>query len=136
MRTSWFTASLLALASLLLLAAACNGGDGGGPAASDDKDSGSADTGPSSSGAIVPNTFLTFDGKQYELRDVLQADLISDEFTEVGAASEADIDYVGELKVYTRAGDDAAVYTHSDAVDGEGEEGDTPATWAKWEAAD
>ena len=135
MRIRWLSLPPLVVASLALLAAACNG-DGGGPAASNDKDSGPADAGPSSSGAIVADTFLTFDGKQYELRDVLQADLISDEFTEIGAASEADIDYVGELKVYTRAGDGSAVYTYSDAVDGEGEEGDTPATWAKWEAAD
>ena len=135
MRIPWLSLPLLVVASLALLAAACNGG-GGGPAASNDKDSGPAGTGPSSSGAIVADTFLTFQGQRYELRDILQADLVTDEFTQVGAASEADIDYVGELKVYTRAGDDAAVYTYSDAVDGEGEEGDTPATWAKWEAAD
>ena len=135
MRIPWLSMPLLAVASLALLAAACNGG-GGESAASDDKDTGPADGGPSSSGAIVPDTFLTFDGGQYELTDVLQADLISDELTEVGVASEADIDYEGQLKVYTRAGDDAAVYTYSAAVDGEGEEGDTPATWAKWEAVD
>ena len=99
-------------------------------------DSGPADTGPSSSGAIVQDTFLMFEGQRYELSEVLQADLVSDQFTEVGTASEADIDYEGELKVYTRSGDDAAVYTYSLAVDGEGEEGDAPATWAKWEPSD
>ena len=135
MRIPWLSMPLLAVASLALLAAACNG-DGGGPAASDDKDTGPAAGGPSSSGAIVPDTFLTFGGGQYELTDVLQADLISDELTEVGVASKADIDYEGQLKVYTRAGDDAVVYTYAAAVDGEGEEGDTPATWAKWEAVD
>lgn len=133
MRHSWLSLPFLAVASLALLASACNDG-GGGPAASNDKDSGPADTGPSSSGAIAPDTFLTFDGKQYELRDVLQADLISDEFTVVGVASQADIE--GDLTVYTRAADDAAVYTYSPVVDGEGEEGGTPATWAQWEPVD
>ncbi len=135
MRLSRLSLPLLAVASLVLLAAACND-NGGKPAASNDDDPGPADGGPSSSGAIVPNTFLTFNGRQYELRDVLQANLISDEFTEVGVADKADIDYEGQLKVYTRAGEDAAVYTYSAAVDGPGEEGDTPATWARWEAAD
>ena len=135
MRIPWLSLPLLVVASLALLAAACNG-DGGGPAASNDKDSGPADTGPSSSGAIVADTFLTFQGQRYELRDILQADLVGDEFAEIGVASEADIDYESELKVYTRAGDDAAVYTHSSAVDGDGEEGDAPATWAQWEPVD
>ena len=135
MRIPWLYLPLLAVASLALLAAACNG-DGGGPAASNDKDSGPADTGPSSSGAIVADTFLTFQGQRYELRDILQADLVGDEFAEIGVASEADIDYESELKVYTRAGDDAAVYTYSSAVDGDGEEGDAPATWAQWEPVD
>ena len=135
MRIPWLFLPLLAVASLALLAAACNG-DGGGPAASNLKDSGAADTGPSSSGAIVAETFLTFDGKQYELREILQADLIGDEFAEIGVASDADIDYEGDLKVYTRSGDDVAVYTYSSAVDVDGEEGDTPATWAQWEPVD
>src|SRR3972149_1717618 len=125
MRIPWLSLPLLAVASLTLLAAACNG-DGGGPAASNDKDSGPADTGPSSSGAIVADTFLTFEGKRYELRDILQADLVTDEFTQVGAASEADIDYEGELKVYRGQGDDASVYTFSAAVDVAAEEGDVP----------
>ena len=135
MRIPWLSLPLLVVASLALLAAACNG-DGGGPAASKDKDSGPADTGPSSSGAIVADTFLTFQGKQYELREVLQADLVNDEFAEIGVASDADIDYEGDLKVFRRSGDDASVYTFSAAVDVAAEEGDTPATWAKWEAAD
>ena len=134
MRNSWLSLPLLAVASLVLLAVACNG-DGGNPAASNNDDSGPDDTGPSSSGAIVQDTFLTFEGRRYELSEILQADLVSDEFTEVGAASEADIDYEGELKVYTRAGDDA-VYTYSAAVDVDGEEADAPATWAKWQVAD
>ena len=135
MRIPWLFLPLLAVASLALLAAACDG-DGGGPAASNDKDSGPADTGPSSSGAIVPDTFLRFDGQRYELRDILQADLVTDEFTEVGTASEADIDYEGDLKVFRRSGDDASVYTFSAAIDVAAEEGDAPATWAQWEPVD
>ncbi len=91
---------------------------------------------PTSTGFVAPNVFMTFDGQRYQLRDVLQADLISDDFTEVGAASEADIDFDGELTVYRRQGDDSAVYTSSPAVDIAGEEGDVPALWEKWEPAE
>jgi hypothetical protein len=84
---------------------------------------------------VAPNVFLTFEGQRDQLGDVFQADLISDQFTEIGAATEANIDFVGELIVYRRQGDDAAVYTYSPAVDGEGEEGDLPALWERWELA-
>ena len=88
---------------------------------------------PTSSGIVAPNVFMTFEGQRYQLRDVLQADLISDDFTDVGAASEADIDFDGELTVFRRQGDDSAVYTSSASVDVAGEEGDVPALWEKWE---
>lgn len=127
MRLSWISVPLVAVASLALLAAAC-GGDSE-PAASDEP----ADDVPASSGLVAVDTFLTFDGQRYQLREILQADLISDDFTEVGVAAEADIDYEGELKVYQRQGDDAAVYTFSSAADAEGEEGGVPALWEKWE---
>ena len=127
MRVRWFV-PLVAVASLALLAAAC-GGDSG-PAASDEPAGG----GPASSGLVAPDTFLTFDGQRYQLREVLQADLISDEFTEIGVASEADIEHEGDLKVYGRQSDGAAVYTFSPAVDAEGEEGEVPALWLRWEA--
>jgi len=125
-RLRWILVPLVAMASLALLAAAC-GGDGSGPAPSDDG------AGPSSSGLVAPDTFLTFDGQRYQLREVLQAGLISDDFTEVGVAAEADIDYEGELKVYQHQGDAAAVYTFSSAADAAGEEGGVPALWEKWE---
>ena len=92
--------------------------------------------GLTSSGFVAPNVFMTFEGQRYQLRDVLQADLISDQFTEIGAASEANIDFDGDLTVYRRQGDDAAVYTYSPAVDGESEEGDVPALWNRWESVD
>ena len=138
MRQRWLIVFLAAIAALALLAAACGGdstpavtnGDDSGPAAADDSTGGDE---PTSSGFVAPNVFMTFEGQRYQLRDVLQADLITDQFTEIGAASEADIDFDGELKVYRRAGDDMAVYTYSPAVDAEDEEGDVPALWEKWE---
>ncbi len=130
MRLRWIAVPLVAVAWLALLAAAC-GGDDSGPAASDEPDG----EGPASSGLVAPDTFLTFEGQRYQLREVLQADLIADEFTEVGVASEADIDYDGELAVFRRQGDGAAVYTFSPAIDTGSEEGDVPALWLRWEAA-
>ncbi len=141
MRQRWLIVFLAAIASLALLAAAC-GGDST-PAVSDSDNSGSETSDqpsgggePASSGFVAPNVFMTFEGQRYQLRDVLQADLISDDFTKVGAASEADIDFDGELTVFHRQGDDSAVYTYSPSVDAEGEEGDLPALWEKWEPVD
>ena len=140
MRQRWLIVFLAALVSLALLAAAC-GGDST-PAVSDSDNSGSETSDqtsgdePTSSGFVAPNVFMTFEGQRYQLRDFLQANLISDDFTEVGVASEANIDFDGELTVYRRQGDDAAVYTYSPAVDAEGEEGDLPALWEKWEPVD
>ena len=138
MRLRWILVPLVAVASLALLAAAC-GGDSG-PAVSDSDNSGSeisdqtSGDEPTSSGFVAPNVFMTFEEQRYQLRDVLQANLISDDFTEVGVASEANIDFDGELTVYRRQGDDAAVYTYSPAVDQNGEEGDLPALWNRWES--
>ncbi len=140
MRQRWLTVFLAAIASLALLAAACGGdstpaisdSDDSGPAAADD----SAGGDDPASGFVAPNVFMTFEGQRYQLRDVLQADLITDQFTEIGAASEANIDFDGALTVYRRQGDDSAVYTYSPAVDAEGEEGDLPALWEKWEPVD
>ncbi|MCH7523062.1 MAG: hypothetical protein IH920_04740 [Chloroflexi bacterium] len=138
MRQRWLIVFLAAIASLALLAAACGGdstpavsdSDDSGPAAADDLTGGDE---ASSSGFVAPNVFMTFEGQRYQLRDVLQADLIPDQFTEIGAASEANIDFDGELTVFRRQGDDSAVYTYSPAVDAEDEEGDLPALWEKWE---
>ncbi len=142
MRLRWIAVPLVAVASLALLAAACGGGDSGpaasdepdgeGPAVADDSTGGDE---PTSSGLVAPDTFLTFEGQRYQLREVLQADLIPEEFTEVGVASEADIDYQGELTVFRRQGDGAAVYTFSPAIGTDSEEGDVPALWLRWEAA-
>ena len=128
MRVRWIAVPLVAVASLALFAAC--GGDSG-PAASDEPAGG----GPASSGLVAPDTFLTFDGQRYQLREVLQADLIADEFTEVGVASEAALDHEGELTVFRRQGDGAAVYTFSPAIGTDSEEGDVPSLWLRWEAA-
>ncbi len=139
MRQRWLIVFLAAIASLALLAAACGGdstpaatnSDDSGPAAIDDSTGGDE---PTSSGFVAPNVFMTFEGQRYQLRDVLQANLISDQFTEIGAATEANIDFDGELTVFRRQGDEAAVYTYSPAVDTEDEEGDLPALWNRWES--
>ena len=138
MRQRWLIVFLAAIASLALLAAAC--GSNSTPAAPNSDDSGSetsdqqsGDGEPTSSGFVAPNTFLTLEGQRYQLGDVFEADLITDQFTEIGVASEANIDFDGELTVYRRQGDDSAVYTFSPAVDAEGEEEDVTALWLRWE---
>ncbi len=137
MRKRLLVVFLAAIASLSLLAAAC-GGDST-PVVTDSDDSGSETSdqqsgdGLTSSGVVAPDTFLTFEGQRYQLGDVFQADLISHEFTEIGVAAAADIDFEGELMVFRRSGDDAAVYTLSPAVDVEGEEEDVPPLWLRWE---
>ena len=141
MRQRWLIVFLAAIASLALLAAAC--GSNSTPAAPNSDDSGSetsdqqsGDGEPTSSGFVAPNTFLTLEGQRYQLGYVFEADLISDDFTEVGAALEADIDFDGELTVFRRQGDDSAVYTYSPAEDAEGEKFDLPALWLRWESVD
>ena len=137
MRQRWLIVFLATIASLALLAAACGGDSTPTDPSSDDSGPETSDQpsgdGLTSSGVVVPDTFLTFDGQRYQLGNVFQADLISNEFTEIGVASAADIDFEGELAVFSRSGDDAAVYTLSPAVDVEGEEEDVPAQWLRWE---
>lgn len=132
MRVKFF--SLLALASILALSlafVACGDDDtvDGDSAVVDDDDTSGAD----SAGAIVPNTFLTYDGAQYRLADILQADLEDEsEFAEAGEATAADVD--GDLTVYSREGDDSSVFTFFEGS-GEGESA-TPDNWYRWEPTD
>ncbi len=133
-------ASIGLIGLVALLAAACGGNsslevprDTGDGAAQTDEPS---DGGPASSGLVAPSTFLTFNGKSYELKETLQASLITEEFEEIGIATKADIEHEGELRVYRRPGDESAVYTLSPAVDSDGEEGDVPALWLRWEPAE
>ena len=133
-------ASMGLIGLLALLAAACGGtsspevpGDTGNGAVQTDEPS---DGGPASSGLVAPSTFLKFYGQSYELKETLQASLITEKFEEIGIATEADIEHEGELRVYRGPGEDSAVYTFSPAVDTNGEEGDVPALWLRWESAE
>ena len=118
--------SVFAVAALA--GAACSDDDGD---SANGQDQGTV-SGPSSTGAIVPNTFLTFEGDQYRLVEILQANLIDDSgFTEAGEASDLDVE--GDMTVYTRAGDDGSVYTLFQGT-GEGEDA-LPDSWYRWEPA-
>jgi len=128
--------ALLAISILALVSAigfACGDSDDGGTggdAAPDDQTGG---TGDDSLGAIVPNTFLTYEGDRYRLAEIIQADLADEtEFSEVIEGSEADLD--GDLTVYTRDGDSASVYTFWEGS-GSGDEA-VPDSWYKWDPAE
>ena len=126
-----FLLMLSVFSAAALLGAACSDDDGdaanGRPAA---EDQGTV-SGPGLAGAIVPNTFLTFEGAQYRLVEILQADLIDDSgFSEAGEASESDVE--GDPTVYTREGDDGSVYTFF-ASTGAGEDA-LPDSWYRWAA--
>lgn len=98
------------------------------PATAGDDESGDS----VSSGSILADTFLSYEGRQYQLTEILQADLIEGGdagFSEVGEATEADVD--GDLTVYTREGDSINVYTFW-AGSGEGEAA-TLDSWYRWE---
>ncbi len=131
MRTKLFIPVVVAiLSAAALLGAACSddGGDSGGSQPTTEGQ-GSV-SGPTSAGAIVPNMLLTFEGVQYRLVQILQADLIDGSgFTQAGQASQLDVD--GDPTVYTRGGDDGAVYTFFPAT-GSGEEA-LPGSWYRWE---
>lgn len=101
---------LLLVAALAAAGLACSDGDNAAeaPSRSQTSDDSASNSDGTSLGSVVPNTFLTFEGRRYRLVDVLQADLADDaEFDEVGRASEADIE--GDLTVYRRDGDQDSV---------------------------
>lgn len=130
-RKTFLHIALGAAAALTIAAGVACGGDDGDKASRDGATSG--DQPVVSGGAqTVPNTMLTFEGARYRLSDIQQADLIdAGEFERIGAATEADIDYEGELAVYSRSGDDGAVWTRMEAREGAEGEG-TPALWYRW----
>lgn len=89
----------------------------------------------SSSGMVVPNTFMTFEGKRYRLVEVLQANLIDEKaFRKVRATQQADIDFAGSLDVFRRDGEPVGLYTFSKGQ-GTGEAAVAP-TWLRWISAD
>ena len=119
--------STLLIATLVL---SCGGGEEAPPAA----DAGNPGV-VSSGGMVVPNTFMTYEGKQYRLVEVLQANLINEQaFREIGSTRQADIDFTESLVVFRRDGDSGGLYTFSKGQ-GTGEEA-VPATWLRWVLAD
>jgi hypothetical protein len=124
---------LLVLSAAALLGAACSDDDDDSAEGQPTTEAPGTVSGPNSSGAIVPNTFLTFEGAQYRLAEILQSDLIDDSgFTEAGEASESDVE--GDPTVYTREGDDSSAYTFF-AGAGEGEDALLD-SWYRWEPAE
>ncbi|MBI2913455.1 MAG: hypothetical protein HYY03_06000 [Chloroflexi bacterium] len=123
----------LSMMAFLVLVAAC-GGDSQPITTARPRTSGAPT--PSGGGALPGDTFLTFDSQRYVLREVMADPTIpASDFTEIGAASQADIDYVGELKVYRRQGDNVFLYTYSPPAIVGGQEDAVPAAWLRWERA-
>jgi hypothetical protein len=107
---------------LAAFAAAC-GGDEDAPATGEGGGSGAVVPG----GGLVPrDTFLTYEGKRYELVNMLQESMApASEFEEIGQASEAGVELT-DLRVFSREGDTESVYTHSAATADDG------AFWLAW----
>jgi hypothetical protein len=132
MRTKLFIPVVVAILSVAaLMGAACSDDDGDSDSAQPAAEGQEAVSGPGSdsTSAIVIETFLTFEGSQYRLEDIFQADLIDSEFNEAGEASEFELD--GDSTVYIREGDEDAVYTFWEGA-GEGEEAFLD-SWYRWE---
>lgn len=123
-------AAAAALVSLAVFAGAC-GSDDDEPAQPSPTSPPAGGSVPST-GSVAPNTFLTFEGAQYRLVELLQADLVDDSaFEEVGEATAIDIDQE-DLTVYRRAGDGSAVYTFSPGTESEVVGEGIPALWYRW----
>jgi hypothetical protein len=120
------------LGSLHFVAIAC-GGNSERAAPEGDESVGDV---PTSSGLATDGTFLNFDGRRYELQGTTEGQLPADEFTEIGVASEADIDFEGELVVYRRARDDYTVYTLPLGLSEDRGEADVVLVWQEWKPAE
>jgi len=124
---------LSSLVGLSLAIAACGGSSSDG--ASDDAGgsaAGSQLAGGEGSALILPGQFLEFEGRKYELIEVIDATTVDeDQFSKTGEATSVAIDSSGTT-VFERDGDDANVYTF-EQVDGDGAE--RPDNWLKWKAA-
>ena len=113
-----------AVTALALFAVGCGGDD---PPEASVPESDSEAVSPGGGALVVPNTFLTYKGEQYELIQLLQADFEDEsEFKTIGEATDADIDFEGKLAVYERENDSDAVYTLSPATE------DDVAFWLRW----
>ena len=126
----------LSMMAFLVIVAACGDGDSQPVTTARSRISGAPTPSGGGSGAVPADTFLTFDSQRYVLREVLADPSIpASDFVEIGTASQADIDYVGELKVYRRQGDATYVYTYSPPASVGGQENAVPAAWLRWEPA-
>lgn len=135
----WYSSLAAALLVFGIVGAAC-GNDGDSAA---ERGSGQPTVAPAgggvSSSSVAADTFLTFEGQRYRLVDLEQANLVDDsDFEQIGAASDADIDQA-DLTVYSRTGDDVAIYTYAseqpepgEVAAVEGEDATTPALWYRW----
>ena len=118
-----------ALSAAALLGVACSGGSSGSASTPPATEGQGTVSGPNTVGGIVPNFLMTFQGNQYRLSQVLQADQVdASAFTVIGQASQSDAG--GDLTVYTRQGDDSSVYTF---VKGTGGADGPQDAWFRWE---
>lgn len=130
LRTRLTVAATAILVSLAVLAGAC--GSDEDELAQPSPTSPPAGGSVPSTGSVAPNTFLTYEGAQYRLVELLQADLVDESaFEEVGEATAIDIEQE-DLTVYRKAGDDSAVYTFSPGTDSDAVGEDIPALWYRW----
>jgi hypothetical protein len=121
---------LSVLSAAVVLGAACSDDDGDSNSAQPAAEGEEAVSGlgPGSTTGMVIEAFLTFEGAQYRLEDIFQADLIDSEFNEAGEASQFELD--GDPTVYIREGDEDAIYTFWEGA-GEGEEASLD-SWYRW----
>jgi hypothetical protein len=115
----WLMLGAVALVASLVVA--CGG---------DDKpvdSTGSASPPGAGGGLVARDKFLTYDGKRYELVNMLTESMAPEsEFQAIGVATASDIDLRGDLRVYSRSGDSTSVFTHSAAT------ADDAAMWLAW----
>ncbi len=128
-RTGTLVVAMLMLAACLVLAC----GSSNKTASSGNEDAGSGDTAPGvvpGGGMVARNVFMTYDGKRYELVNMLMPGMVPDsEFQPMGEVTQSDVDLSGDTHAYTRAQDPDTVYTHSVAT------GEDAGHWLAWQLA-